>query len=309
MTVTPLVIAAILFVTLVLLVTTVAVLREDAAHRAQLLAAVDAQSSWRDGFVQRMDDRVRRTRWGGRVSALLAGSGLPGWSPSLFVLGTAAAAVLAALLTSTVAGRAAGVVMAGLVVACVRQWLDRRRGQRVEQFIGQLPELARLLANGAQAGLGVRSSIELAASEMEDPARSELNQAAAELAVGRSLDHVLANLAERLPSRELVVLVQTLIIQARAGGALVTALQNIAATLDERRQLRREARTAVAGAQFSGFAVAMIGGSSVLLMNVMSPGALDQMLGTLPGQIIIAVAGILFALGFVLMRRLTKVDI
>lgn len=309
MTVTPLLIAAVLFVTLVLLVTTVAVLREDAAHRAQLLAAVDAQSSWRDGIIQRLDEKARRTRPGARVSALLAGSGLPGWSPTLFMLGTAAAASLTGLLTSMVAGTATALIAAALVVGGARQWLARRRGQRVEQFIGQLPELARLLANGAQAGLGVHNSIELAGNEMAEPARAELRQVASELAVGRSLDHALRNLAERLPSRELVVLVQTLIIQARAGGALVTALQNIAATLDQRRQLRREAKTAVVGAQFSGFTVALLGGGSVLLMNVFSPGALDAMLGSFAGRIVVTLAGTLFGIGFVLMRRLTKVDI
>ncbi|GIG39072.1 type II secretion system F family protein [Cellulomonas phragmiteti] len=304
---TPVVIAVLLFVTLVLLVVTVSVLQEDAAHRSRLLAAVDAQPAWGSGLTDRVDALVRRTRWGTRLNALLAGSGLGSRSPAMVLLLVGGSTVLASVLTFAVAGRIAAVVAGAVVVVSFRQWLERRREARIEKFISQLPELARLLANGAQAGLGIRRSIELAAKEMDEPASSELAQVASELAIGQTLHGALEHLSERLPSRELVVLVQTLVIQGKAGGALVTALQNIASTLDERRQLRREITTAVIGATFSGYAVVLIGAFSVVFMNLLSPGALDTMFGTLPGQIALITATLLFLTGFVVIRRVTKV--
>ncbi|MBO9567782.1 MAG: type II secretion system F family protein [Cellulomonas iranensis] len=304
---TPVVILFLLFATLVLLVVTVAVLQEDGAHRRRLLAAVDADRDRGSQLTDRLDDALRRTRWGQRLTALLAGSGLGSRSPSLVIALVGSSTVLAAVLTYAVAGRIAAIVAGVVVVVSFRQWLERRREARIEKFISQLPELARLLANGAQAGLGVRRSIELAAREMDEPASGELQQVASELAIGQSLRVALEHLAERLPSRELVVLVQTLVIQGKAGGALVTALQNIAATLDERRQLRREITTAVVGATFSGYAVVLIGAFSVVFMNLLSPGALDTMFGTLPGQIALVAAASLFLIGFVVIRRITKV--
>jgi tight adherence protein B len=307
--VTPLVIAMLLFATLVMLVVTVAVLQQDATHKRRLLAAVDAQPAWRSSPADRLDAWLVRTRWGQRLTSLLAGSGLSSRSPSLVLLLVLGSAVFAALLTYAFAGRIAAIAIGVVVVISFRQWLEKRREARIEKFIGQLPEFARLLANGAQAGLGVRRSIELAAREMDEPASGELEQVASEMAVGQTLQGALNHLAERLPSRELVVLVQTLVIQGKAGGALVTALQNIAATLDERRQLRREAKTAVIGAAFSGYAVVGVAVFSIILMNLMSPGALDTMFGSLPGQIALVVAGSLFAAGFVAIRRLSKVKI
>lgn len=304
---TPLVIAGLLFATLVLLVVTVAVLQQDAAYRKRLMAAVEAQPQWRSNVVERVDAWLARTRWGARLTALLAGSGLGERSATLLLAATGAAAAMAALLVYAFAGRVAAGVIAVVVVLSFRRWLEKRREARIERFIGQLPELARLLANGAQAGLGIRRSIELAAREMDQPASGELAQVASELAVGQTLPGALGHLAERLPSRELVVLVQTLVIQARAGGALVTALQNIAATLEERRQLRREIKTAVVGATFSGYAVVLIGGAAVILMNVLSPGALDTMFTTLIGQLALGTAATLFLVGFLVMGRLSKV--
>ncbi|MBN9327533.1 MAG: hypothetical protein J0I87_11555, partial [Cellulomonas sp.] len=177
----PALILTTLLVTLVLLVTTVAVLQQNVVHRRQLLAAVDARASWRTNLLDRVDSRFRGTRWGGRIGALLAGSGLVRWTPTVFVLVVVGAALLAALLTWAVAGRIAGLLAAVIVVVSARRWLQRRREARIERFIGQLPELARLLANGAQAGLGVRRSMELAAREMEEPASTELGQVGAEL--------------------------------------------------------------------------------------------------------------------------------
>jgi tight adherence protein B len=302
-------IAAVLGLTLTLLVVTTGVLQDNVAYRRRLLAAVDAAPTWRTSPLHGLDDRLRRTRWGSRLAALLNGSGLVGRSPSGFLLVVSGATALAMVVTYPLVGRVGAVLVGVTVVVSVRRWLDRRREARIERFVSQLPELARLLANGASAGLGVRRSIELAAREMDEPAATELTQVSSELGLGQQLDTVLQHLSERLPSRELLVLVQTLIIQSRSGGALVTALSNIAATLDERRQLRREIRTAVVGAAFSGYAVILIGIGSIFLMNLLSPGALDAMFGTFLGQLALLAAGLLFAVGFLLIRRLTRVEL
>lgn len=306
---TILVIATILFVTLVLAVVTTAVLQENHAYRRRLLAAVESKPAWSSHVLVALDARLRANRYGARLSAMLAGSGLVSWSPSGFVLLTLGTAVVAAAVVQPLVGRVGSVIVAAAVVLGFSKWLERRRDERIERFVGQLPELARLLANGAQAGLGVRRSIELAAREMDEPAASELAQVSSEMAVGRTLNGSLQQLAVRLPSRELVVLVQTLVIQAKAGGALVSALTNIATALDERRQLRREIKTATVGAAFSGYAVIFIGVGSMFLINVISPGSLDIMLGTLIGQIVVVASTLLFVIGFLAIQRLTKVDI
>src|SRR5690625_6580946 len=105
--------------------------------------------------------------------------------------------------------------------------------------------------------------------------------------LGLPLATALENLSLRLPSRELRVLIQTLIIQSRAGGALVSALTNIAATLDDCKQLTRDVKSTMMGASFSGYAVILIGLASILLMNVMSSGALHTMRWSVLVQIIL----------------------
>jgi tight adherence protein B len=169
--------------------------------------------------------------------------------------------------------------------------------------------VARVLSNAASAGLALRTALAMAGDELDEPAGGELRAVTHAIAVGQSLDQALAAMQERLPSRELAVLVQTLIIQHRSGGALVTALSNMATTLEQRKELRREVKTVVAGAVFGGHVVTLLGVASVFFMNLISPGALDVMAGTAIGRLVLIAAAALFGVGYVLIRRLTSIEV
>lgn len=298
-----------LLVTLLMAVVTTVTLVGNAEADQRIVESADLDSPLRVRLFDRLDERLRSLRWGQRLVALLAGSGLQTWSPSMLLAGAGAAAAVAGLVVLPLFGWATAALTTVLVAVGVRAWLDRRRKQRVDRFVAQLPELARLLANGATAGLAVRRSLDLAAGEIGEPAASEMAQVSAEMTVGRSLSDALAGLSERLPSRELSVLVQTLAIQGRSGGALVTALSNIGATLEERRRLRREVATATTGAQASGYTVIFLAFGAVALMNAFSPGVMDVMITNLAGQVVLLVATGLFVLGYVLVRRIAKVEV
>ena len=113
----------------------------------------------------------------------------------------------------------------------------------------------------------------------------------------------------RLPSREVAVLMSTLVIQHRAGGDTVRALQELGATLDARKDLRREIKTLLSGVVFTSYVVAGIGGATILMINAISPGVTQDMTGSALGLAGLVVAMILWAIAFVLIRRTTKVDV
>ena len=52
-----------------------------------------------------------------------------------------------------------------------------------------------------------------------------------------------------------------------------------------------------------------MGGGTILLFNVMSPGVTKQMTSSFIGSLGIAIAGILWTIAFVLIRKTTKVDV
>ncbi|MBW8816616.1 MAG: type II secretion system F family protein, partial [Caulobacterales bacterium] len=200
--------------------------------------------------------------------------------------------------------------LAGLAgVWAAVQFLNWQRQKRIEKFINQLPELARILANATHAGLALRTAIGMAAEELEAPAGEELAKVANQLAVGVSMEDALDEMAKRLPSRELVVLVTTLVLSSRAGGQVVSALRNLTETLEERKETRREVRTQLSQVNMTSYAVPVLGIGSLFLMNGVKDGALERMTGSPLGQGAVIIAFALYAVGFILIRRLSRIDV
>ncbi len=95
-----------------------------------------------------------------------------------------------------------------------------------------MPEIARVLANATNAGLSIATAIAIAGDELDEPARGELQQVSVSLSFGNDIESALEELRDRLPSREVGVLMSTLLVSARSGGSLVTSLRTIADTLE-----------------------------------------------------------------------------
>ncbi|MEU9347272.1 type II secretion system F family protein [Streptomyces sp. NPDC048278] len=286
-----------------------------ASGRAQRAALVDRLSysgqaplSGRRRRFRTLDRRLRGTSVGRRLELRLAATGLDVTPGEFFVY------MLAAVVSLWLIGQAAlapffGPVAGLLGVFAAAQFLNWQRQKRIERFIGQLPELARILANATHAGLALRTAIGMAAEELEAPAGEELAKVADQLAVGHSMDDALGELAERLPSRELVVLVTTLVLSNRAGGQVVSALRNLTETLEERKETRREIRTQLAQVTMTSYAVPVLGIGALFLMNGVKDGTLDRMTGTGLGQAAVLIAFGLYVIGFVLIRRLSRIDV
>jgi tight adherence protein B len=127
--------------------------------------------------------------------------------------------------------------------------------------------------------------------------------------VGRSVEDALEALSRRLPSREVSVLMTTLIIQQRGGGDTVTALAELAGTLEARKDLRREIATLLSGVIFTSYLVAGIGAGTILIVNLMSPGVTREMTSNPVGIAGLVIALILWTVAFVAIRRTTRVDV
>ncbi|MEU6286265.1 type II secretion system F family protein [Streptomyces sp. NPDC005047] len=302
-------------ITLLTCVLAVVGLHSYAAGRAQRAALVDRLAATgqipvigRRRRFPTLDRRLRRTKLGRKLELRLAATGLDVTPGEFFACMVAAVAGLWLVGQAVLApffGPLAGLLGIGAAV----QFLNWQRQKRIEKFINQLPELARILANATQAGLALRTAIGMAAEELEAPAGEELGKVADQLAIGASMDDALGELAERLPSRELVVLVTTLVLSNRAGGQVVSALRNLTETLEERKETRREVRTQLSQVNMTSYAVPVLGVGSLFLMNGVKDGALERMTGSSIGQAAVITAFALYAVGFVLIRRLSRIDV
>jgi tight adherence protein B len=253
------------------------------------------------------DRRFGRTGAGRNLQRQLVQAGIDTSPLVVFAgsvgIGSAAAWVLWTFLAPVfaLAGVAVGVLSA-------RLYVGRGRDRRREAFIGQMPAIARVLANAVNAGLSTTAAVSIAADELDDPARSELRLVADRLRFGSSLDDALDEMSSRIGSREVAVLASTLVICARSGGSLVSSLRDIAATLEDRKETRREVRTTLSQALATGYLVIAMGVGILFLLNVVQPGTVDKMTASIYGQVALVAATGLFATGIMVIRRITRIE-
>lgn len=281
--------------------------REDLVHRLAATGQGQMTTGRRRRFAG-VDRRLRTTQLGKRIEHKLAVTGLDITPGEYFVY------VVASLLALYFVIEAVFAAFFGLLAVVIGLWganafLNWQRARRNAAFIGQLPELTRILANATQAGLALRTAITMAAEELDDPAGEELHRVADQLALGHTLDDAMNELSERLPSRELTVLVTTLILSNRAGGTIVSSLRNLTDTLEERKETRREVTTLLSQVKVTAVFVPVLGLGFLLIINSMRSGALDDMTGSLVGKIAVIASAALYGLGFFLINRMTRIRI
>lgn len=270
-------------------------------------ATFDPPESRRVDMLRSLDRRLRRTKRGDALNQRLLSAGLD-VRPIDFVL-----IAVTIALTTLIAGNAlvagwAAILLSILSYRLCLVWVDRKRAQRREEMIGQLPELARTISNGVSAGLSTAAALELAARELRPPISDELATVVTEARVGQSITEALERLRKRVPSREVGVLVSTIVIQQRAGGDSVRALQDMSQTLEDRKDLIREVRTVMAGSVFSGWVVASLGILTLVGLNLLQPGLLERMTSTFVGVASLTISGSIYAVGLLLIHRFTRVE-
>ncbi|MFJ2439301.1 MULTISPECIES: type II secretion system F family protein [unclassified Streptomyces] len=281
--------------------------RQLLVDRMSQTGQIEASTGRRRRFAA-LDRRLRRTSLGKRVERKIAATGLD-LTPGEYVVYVVFGLLALYFVVGAIFAPFFGVLAALIGIWGGNAFLNWQRVKRTEAFIGQLPELTRVLANAIHAGLAMRTALAMAAEELENPAGEELRRVADQLAVGHSLDDALGELADRLPSRELVVLVTTLVLSSRAGGQVVSSLRNLTETLEERKETRREVTTMLSQVKVTALAVPLLGLGFLLMINATAPGALDRMTGSAVGQTGTVVAFAMYAVGYLLIRRLSRVQV
>jgi tight adherence protein B len=254
--------------------------------------------------ISRGFNRTRLGRWLER-EFVLAGVTYP--PIVVFAVVLLVTATLPYLLARLLAPAFAVVGLAGGFLL-LRSWLRRSRERRRERFVQQIPELARVLSNGANAGLSITTAWVVAEGEMAEPAKTEIQRLNAAVRFGTSLEDAMLQMNDRLPAREVRVLMSTLVVSARSGGSLIKALRDISLTLDDRKEVRREVRTVLAQSRATGALVTLMGVGILLALNAIQPGTVERMTQSLLGQIALVVSLGLFLIGHLMVQRMTRID-
>jgi tight adherence protein B len=236
-------------------------------------------------------------------------AGREGYAPStlerrrLAALGAVAAILAGWLLGGPGVALPLSVAGPGLAAWAIS---SRRRRYRVA-VERSLPEIATAVADSLAAGRSLRASLPAAAAYLDGPPAAELARLGAELDLGAGTSEAVATWRSRMRSERVDAFAAALLSQRLAGGDLAGLLRRFAAGAAERDRVAEDAKSATAQARFTGLLVVAMPTGGALFAEVVQPGFLGKLLGSPPSAILLALAAGLQVIGFVAIRRLSRV--
>ncbi|HEY0277628.1 MAG TPA: type II secretion system F family protein, partial [Solirubrobacterales bacterium] len=190
----------------------------------------------------------------------------------------------------------------------IAAWAISSRRRRYRLAVERsLPEVATAVADSLAAGRSLRASLPAAASYMDGPPAAELARLGAELDLGAGTAEAVATWRARMRSERVDAFAAALLSQRLAGGDLAGLLRRFAAGAAERDRVAEDAKSATAQARFTGLLVVAMPTGGALFAELVQPGFLAKLLASPAAAILLAVAAGLQAIGFVAIRRISRV--
>lgn len=187
--------------------------------------------------------------------------------------------------------------------------VNRSVSRRRRRFEAQFPDVLDLLASGLESGAAISTALTLVVAEADEPAASEFARVLAATRLGSPLVDALSALAERLDSEDLVWTVQAITVQQRTGGRLADILRSVSDFMRGREELRREVQALTAEGRLSAYVLGGLPFGLALFISVTNGDYLTPLFTTVPGLVMLSVAGALMAVAFVMMSKIVRIEV
>jgi tight adherence protein B len=203
-------------------------------------------------------------------------------------------------------GAVAGVTLGAFAPFAV---LSRAAGRRLAAIQGQLADTLMVIASSMRAGHSFLQSLDSAAKEIDQPAAGEFGRVLREIRLGRDTDDALEALVERVGSQDLEWAVTAIEVQRKIGGNLAEVLETVANTIRERDTLRRQMRVLSAESRISVVVLTVLPILLAIYLMIVNPEYLRTLTTTTAGKFISIAALALMGIGYLWMRRITRLDV
>lgn len=201
-----------------------------------------------------------------------------------------------------------GAIMLGLISTVLPLFLVlRKKRKRMERIEEQLPEALEVMTISLRAGHSLDQTIRVTAAELESPIGDEFRRVAEECELGRPLDEALVQMTERLETARTVrTFVVSVLVLRQTGGNLIEVLESIIDTMRQQSQYERKLRAMTAEGRSSSRMLAGLPPTFVTVVWLAQPQYVGKMVTNPMGQMLLALALMLYGAGLFWVRRLTN---
>ena len=206
------------------------------------------------------------------------------------------------------------IVLAGIIGAVVcfpipKAILKNMKKKRLEKFNEQLEDALLSISGSLKAGFSILQALDLIASENKPPISYEFTVLMQELRLGVPFDDALEKMSARVGSQDFELVSVAISTARQTGGELTGVLERLASVIRERVRIQRKLIAMTAQGRLQAY---LIGAMPFLLLFAMSRVAPDMMrpfFNSVVGVLVICAATLLVVAGFLMIRKITTIDI
>lgn len=181
--------------------------------------------------------------------------------------------------------------------------------KRLQKFNEQLVPALDSIANSFSAGFTLLQAMDLVAEEQPRPLCEEFRLLIQEHKLGRHLDEALQNMADRVGSDDLNLVVNSLVIARSLGGNLTEMLQTIAHTIRERNRLEGKIKALTAQGKLQGIIVGAMPIFLLVVISAMEPEKMQYFFKHWIGWMMMGGVVILEVIGALFIRKIINIDV
>lgn len=223
----------------------------------------------------------------------------------VFTTGGGTTLLVTAITLNPVTGLLLGIT-AGIIPFLL---LNRARTKRLNEFNSQVGEALTIMANSMRSGFSFLQSMDMVRKEMPDPISKEFGRTFQEINLGTSTEEALQNMAKRVNSEDLDLVITAVLIQRQVGGNLAEVLDNIAGTIRERIRIKGEIKTLTAQGRMSGWVIGLLPIILGALMFVINPSYIMELFTTQIGLMLLTAAVMGEIIGIILIKRIVNIRV
>jgi tight adherence protein B len=183
------------------------------------------------------------------------------------------------------------------------------RTARMKKFEEQFPEALDLLARALRAGHAFQTTMGMIGDELNEPVGPEFKKAFEQQNFGLPLRDSLLQLTERVPLLDVRFFATAVLIQRETGGNLAEILDNLGHVVRERFKIRRQVRVHTAHGRFTALVLLSLPAALGVALTFLNPDHMQLLFTDKMGQMMLIIAMIMQAIGFVWIRQVIKIEV
>ena len=186
--------------------------------------------------------------------------------------------------------------------------LNQMSKSRLRKFEEQLPDAFMLLSSSLQSGASLNMALENVVHQSPAPLNQEFGLLIKNIRLGVTLEDALLKLEKRLPLPSFIMARSAIRISREVGGNLVETINTMAAMLRRKRVMEGKIDSLTAQGKAQGTFMAMLPIFLALILSAIEPEAMSQLYTTRNGLMVLTVMVVMEVLGFMSIKRITRID-